>query len=232
VVSSIAVIVAIGGATAIAATQLPKNGVGAKQLKKKAVTTAKIKNNAVTTAKIRKEAVTGAKINAGAVDGGRIADGSVTGADINPGTVPFGRVVHQARGTGAAALSDATLSQIPLGNATYLQEAGRDDFYMGALDVAFAPSCGAPRALSAYVLADAPDPNNPTTDDVVAAGQIEESNAPSVRVNMSPYAANGVRFSPAISTPHTLGVVIQLSCTGAGGNATVTSAGVDVMGVK
>lgn len=67
VMSSIAVFLVLGGATAIAADQLGKNSVGPKQLKKNAVTTAKIKNNAVTTSKIRNGAVTGAKINLGSL---------------------------------------------------------------------------------------------------------------------------------------------------------------------
>jgi len=67
VMSSIAVFLVIGGASALAATHLGKNSVGTKQLK----------NNAVTTAKIKKNAVTGAKVK----------DGSLTGADINLGTV-------------------------------------------------------------------------------------------------------------------------------------------------
>ncbi len=62
VMSSIAVFLVLGGATAVAAGGLGKNSVGSKQLKKNAVTAAKIKNNAITTAKIGKEAVTGDKI--------------------------------------------------------------------------------------------------------------------------------------------------------------------------
>lgn len=79
VMSSIAVFLVVGGATAFAA--LGKNTVGTKQLKKNAVTSAKIKNNAVTTNKIKANAVNGAKVK----------DGSLTGADINLGalgTVP------------------------------------------------------------------------------------------------------------------------------------------------
>jgi hypothetical protein len=75
VMSSIAVFLVIGGATAFAA--LGKNTVGTKQLKSNAVTAAKIKNNAVTTNKIKKSAVNGAKVK----------DGSLTGADINLGTL-------------------------------------------------------------------------------------------------------------------------------------------------
>lgn len=67
VMSSIAVFLVLGGATAIAADQLGKNSVGSKQLKKNAVTTAKIKNNAVTTSKIKNGAVSGAKINLGSL---------------------------------------------------------------------------------------------------------------------------------------------------------------------
>ena len=76
VMSSIAVFLVIGGATAFAAG-LGKNSVGTKQLKKNAVTPAKIKKNAVTTAKIKKNAVTGVKIK----------DGTITGAKINAGSL-------------------------------------------------------------------------------------------------------------------------------------------------
>ena len=62
VMSSIAVFLVLGGATALAAG-LAKNSVGSKQLKKNAVTTKKIKNNAVTSPKIKNGAITGAKIN-------------------------------------------------------------------------------------------------------------------------------------------------------------------------
>jgi hypothetical protein len=51
--SSIAVFLVLGGATALAASHLGKNSVGSKQLKKNAVTTAKIKNGAVTGSKIK-----------------------------------------------------------------------------------------------------------------------------------------------------------------------------------
>jgi hypothetical protein len=62
VMSSIAVFLVLGGATAFAATDLGKNSVGSKQLRKNAVTSAKIKKNAVSAAKIKNGAVTGSKI--------------------------------------------------------------------------------------------------------------------------------------------------------------------------
>lgn len=53
VIATIALFIAVGGASAFAAGQLGKNTVGAQQLKKNAVTAAKIKNGAVTGAKIK-----------------------------------------------------------------------------------------------------------------------------------------------------------------------------------
>jgi len=92
VMSSIAVFLVIGGATAFAA--LGKNTVGSKQLKKNAVTTKKIKNNAVTTPKIKNGAVTAEKLAAGAVTVGagsitneKLANGSVTNDKLANGSV-------------------------------------------------------------------------------------------------------------------------------------------------
>ena len=87
--SSIAVFLVLGGATAIAADQLGKNSVGSKQLKKNAVTTAKLKNNAVTTAKLKGNAVTTAKIKNGAVTGAKVNLASL-------GTVPSAGTANSA----------------------------------------------------------------------------------------------------------------------------------------
>lgn len=70
VMSSLAVFLVLGGATAFAATkiganQLKANSVKTGKIVKEAVTTSKIKNNAVNTAKIANDAVTGAKVNEG-----------------------------------------------------------------------------------------------------------------------------------------------------------------------
>jgi hypothetical protein len=85
--SSIAVFLVLGGATAFAATQLGKNSVGTKQLKANAVTAAKLKKNAVTGAKIKKNAVTGTKIKNSAITGEKIKDGSITGSEVNAATL-------------------------------------------------------------------------------------------------------------------------------------------------
>jgi hypothetical protein len=81
VMSSIAVFLVLGGATALAAG-LAKNSVGSKQLKKNAVTAAKIKKNAVTTAKIKKDAVTGAKVKEETL-------GTVPSANVSNGLAPL-----------------------------------------------------------------------------------------------------------------------------------------------
>jgi hypothetical protein len=107
VMSSLAVFLVLGGATAFAATELANNSVGTQQLKKNAVTTAKIKKEAVAAGKIKNGAVgnaklgngsvssekladasvTGPKIAAAAVNGDKVQDGSLTGTDINQGTL-------------------------------------------------------------------------------------------------------------------------------------------------
>ena len=71
VVATLGLFIAIGGASAFAATELGKNSVGSRQLKAKAVSTGKIAPNAV--------------------NGSRVANGSLTGEDIKLsalGTVP------------------------------------------------------------------------------------------------------------------------------------------------
>jgi hypothetical protein len=63
VMSSFAVFLVLGGATAFAATELGKNTVGAKQLKNNAVISAKVKKEAITNAKIKKGTITGTSLN-------------------------------------------------------------------------------------------------------------------------------------------------------------------------
>lgn len=76
VMSSIAVFLVLGGATAFAAAKIGSN---------------QLKGNSVTTGKIKKEAVTSTKIKNNAVTGAKVKDGSLTGSDIiasTIGTVP------------------------------------------------------------------------------------------------------------------------------------------------
>ena len=87
VMSSIAVFLVLGGASAYAAKK-----IGSNQIKGNSITTGKIKKNAVTTGKIKKNSITTAKVKNGAMDGSKVKDGSLTGSDINSatlGTVPL-----------------------------------------------------------------------------------------------------------------------------------------------
>jgi hypothetical protein len=72
VMSTIAVFLVLGGATAFAASK-----IGANQLKAGAVATGKIKNNAVTAAKLRNNAVTTAKISNDAVTGAKVDESTL-----------------------------------------------------------------------------------------------------------------------------------------------------------
>jgi hypothetical protein len=64
VVSTVCLVLLLGGGAAFAAGRLAKNSVGPRQLKKNAVTTAKVKREAITAAKVKKGTLTGKQINA------------------------------------------------------------------------------------------------------------------------------------------------------------------------
>ncbi len=72
VMSSIAVFLILGGASAYAAKKIGSN---------------EIKGNSITTGKIKKNAVTGSKIKKNAVTTAKIKNGAVTGAKVNLGTL-------------------------------------------------------------------------------------------------------------------------------------------------
>lgn len=104
VMSSLAVFLILGGATAVAAKKIGSNG-----LKANAVTTAKIKREAVTTKKIRKNAVVGAKVK----------NGSLNGSDINLstlGTVPNAANVDTVKTFSAGANNDQMVSLVKTAN--------------------------------------------------------------------------------------------------------------------
>jgi hypothetical protein len=95
VVACIALLVALGGTSGAAVSNVPNNSVGTNKIKNNAVTAPKIAANAVVAAKIASNAVGGAKIAANAVTGAKVADGSLAAADLAAGTIPttnaFGR---------------------------------------------------------------------------------------------------------------------------------------------
>ena len=222
VVSALTAFVVLAGGAAIAANQLAKNSVGTKQLKKNAVTTAKIKRNAVTTAKLRN----------GAVDGARVKDGSLTGAAFAVAGSAFSHIVHSTGSSAAVAAGESPVA-VPLDNPSYTQLAGEDDFFYGAIDVAFAPTCEAQREATLYLLIDSPNPAAPAIPDIVAFGQIgdQKGEVTSKRINLGPFEANSVRFQPDSDTPHTLTLVAESECK-SGSGVTVSNPSVIVTGVR
>jgi hypothetical protein len=91
VMSSLAVFLVLGGASAYAAkkigsNEIKGNSITTGKLKKNAVTASKIKNNAITTAKIKNGAVTGPKVNLstlGKVPSATTADTAGTANNVN-----------------------------------------------------------------------------------------------------------------------------------------------------
>jgi hypothetical protein len=117
VMSSIAVFLVLGGATAFAASK-----VGSHQLKANSVTTAKLKRNAVTATKIRNNAITTTKVKNGAISNAKLGEGAVSFTKIASGTNLIATAsgsIAATQGTGAAP------ADIPLsGTTTFTPAAG------------------------------------------------------------------------------------------------------------
>ena len=231
VVSTIALFLVLCGGAAYAA-KVAKKSVGPAQLKASAVTTSKIKANAVTTRKIKRNAVSNAKIKENAVTAEKIASGSVTKDKVNVESMPFARVTNRLRGSLSLALSGVPL-RYPLSPPAYIQPSGRDDSYIGAVDIIFEPGCEAPRAVNAYVQVDAPDPNVLSIADVVASGLFVDSGTGVVkqRIELSPVAEGSTRFSPTVDKAHTISLIVEDECK-SGSGVRVNFGGVDVIGVE
>jgi cytoskeletal protein RodZ len=125
IMSSVAVFLVLGGATAIAAG-LAKNSVGTKQLKNNAVTAAKIKNEAVSNAKLKAGSVTETKIANGTITAAKLGENSVTNGKIGESAVTTGKIAGEAVTTGkiandavtGAKVNESTLSGV-VQNVTY-----------------------------------------------------------------------------------------------------------------
>jgi hypothetical protein len=218
--ATLAIFLVVAGGTAVAANQLAKNSVGTKQLKKNSVTAKKIKKNAVTAAKIKKDAVTSAKL----------ADAGVTGAKIDAAGVPASQVVARLRnGTQVAAPAD------PILLGTYTQNAGELNQFIGWADLTFAPACTAPRFVQGFLTLDG-NPAAPAIEDVIgfAYGIDETGTSNQLRLEFGPYFGAGAMYSPApdVAVQHSVYLlIVEVECT-AGSGATLTGAGIDVIGSR
>jgi hypothetical protein len=88
VMSSIAVFLILGGATAVAAKKIGSN---------------EIKGNSITTGKVKKEAITRAKVKQAAIDASKLADDSVATSKIADNAVTTGKIANGAVTTGKIA---------------------------------------------------------------------------------------------------------------------------------
>jgi hypothetical protein len=254
VMSSIAIFLVLGGATAFAAATLGKNSVGTKQLKKNAVTSVKIKNAAVTEAKIKNAAVTEAKIKDGAVTNAKLADGSVssgkvqngaitgdklaagavTGASIDAGSTPFTQITGRVRNAGPIDLS--TPGPVLVG--TYNQPPNEDDIYLGGLDVTFQSSCAPPRQALAYLMIDPENPAAPEPNNIAGSGLILDKIGGTLtkHLDFSEYSigfgAGMKRMATGSPQTHTFYIYrLGVSCSSGSGVAG-SNLGVDVLGTK
>ena len=240
VMSTIAVFLVLGGATAFAASKvgphrLKANSVTTPKIKANAVTTRKIKKNAVTRMKIRDNAIDDSKIANAAITTDKIANGAVTGAKIENASVPFARVTDRLRGTSRIPFVAGQV--YPLGDPTYTQPAGRDDQYVAGFEVEFPADCAPPRSATAELLIDAADPRNPTPYEIAAQGGVsDETTGTSTRtINFAPSV--GLRglasFAPQKATSHTFSIYMQsVSCDSGLAEVGAVGAGVDVIGTK
>lgn len=113
VMSSIAVFLVLGGATAIAAG-LAKNSVGSKQIKKNAVTEVKIKDGAVSANKLGDGSVVSAKLADGSVVTGKIVNAAVNADKLANGSVVTIKLANGAVTT--AKLADASVTNGKIAN--------------------------------------------------------------------------------------------------------------------
>jgi hypothetical protein len=111
VAATLALFIALTGATAYAATKLPDKSVGEFQLRSGAVTAQKIRKNAITAPKIKAEAVKQGKIANGSITAAKLTQGSVANSSLQEGAVTNSKLAPEAV-TGDKAL-ESTFSQVP-----------------------------------------------------------------------------------------------------------------------
>jgi hypothetical protein len=110
VMSSLAVFLVLGGATAFAATK-----IGSSEIKANAITTGKIKKEAITAGKIKNAAVTGGKLAAGAVDASKI---NTTGLTV-PLALKANSATDAVNATNATTATNAKNSNTVNGQAIF-----------------------------------------------------------------------------------------------------------------
>jgi hypothetical protein len=125
VTSTLALFLALGGATAYATGSLPEKSVGAKQLRPGAVTSQKIRKNAVTAPKLKSLAIKSGKLASGAVKTPKLANASVSGEKLQDGAVSTSKIAQNA--VMGNQVDEASLAKVPSAsnadNATFAESA-------------------------------------------------------------------------------------------------------------
>jgi hypothetical protein len=109
--STLALTIAIGGASAYAAQKLPDRSVGEFQLRPGAVTAEKIRKNAITSPKIKEGAVKQGKIANGSITAAKLSQAAVGNLTLQEGSVTDSKIAPETI-TGDKLL-ESTLSQVP-----------------------------------------------------------------------------------------------------------------------
>lgn len=146
VVATLALFIAIGGASAFAASQLRRNSVGSRQLKAKSVTTVKIKPNAVTASKIADNAVTTPKLADSTVTGQKIADNAITTPKLMDSAVTGQKINLATLGTVPSADRATTVDGQAIDSfSVTLAENGPSATALAFGGVSLTASCKAPK---------------------------------------------------------------------------------------
>jgi hypothetical protein len=116
VVSTLALFLALGGASAYAIDQLPPKSIGERQLRPGAITADKIRKNAVTAPKLKAKAVKSGKIAGGAVKEAKLANAAVSNQKLQNSSVSTEKIAADAV-TGAQ-INEGTVGQVPSANAS------------------------------------------------------------------------------------------------------------------
>ena len=193
----------------------------------------KIKNDSIAGKKLKNKAVETKKIDKKAVTGGKLGKEAVTGNKIKNSSTPFSRITHMASGDSSQALGDDFVVY-PLDNDTYTQGADEVNDFVGAMDVRFAAGCAQPRSATAVLLLDPADPLNPTVNDVVAGGTVQDQGAGEVtrRLNLGLFQGfGGPRYQPGAEQSHTLVLIAERDCD-SGDGVTAIFGGADVIATK
>jgi hypothetical protein len=114
VISTLALVIALGMGSAYAANRLAPRSVGAPELRPGAVTADKIRKNAVTAPKLKAQAVKQGKLAAAAIVTEKLANGAVTGAKIAGGAVTPDKIPDDS--IGGEKVNEGSLGQVPSAN--------------------------------------------------------------------------------------------------------------------